>query len=55
MYPIIFIVICSFIIAIIGRNSRFGFWGMLFVSLLFTPIVGVLLLLVAFPSSKKTT
>ncbi|XPV77540.1 MAG: hypothetical protein ACNI27_06410 [Desulfovibrio sp.] len=46
MYTIGFIVLSSLLIALIGRRSRFGFWGMLFASLLFTPIIGVLLLLV---------
>ena len=55
MYPIIAIFLGSLIVALLGRNCRFGFWGMLFVSLLFTPIIGILLLLVMSSTPSKTT
>jgi hypothetical protein len=35
----------SLIIAFLGINRKFGFWGYFFYSLLFTPILGVLILL----------
>ena len=38
-------VAASLIIAFLGRNRRFGFWGYFFASLLFTPFLGLLLFL----------
>ncbi len=35
----------SFIIAWIGSNRKFGFWGYLFCSLLLTPFVGAIVVL----------
>lgn len=40
----------SFIIGYLGRDRKMGFWGYFFATLLLTPFVGVLLLLV---SDKK--
>ena len=39
-----YIVLC-FIIASIGINRKFGFWGYLFCSLFLTPLIGALVLL----------
>jgi hypothetical protein len=39
----------SFLIALGGRNYRFGFWGYFFASILLTPIIGFLLLIAAVP------
>lgn len=36
----------SLIIGYLGRRRRIGFWGLTFGSLLLTPIVGLLLLLI---------
>ena len=36
----------SLIIGYLGRKRRIGFWGLTFGSLLLTPIVGLLLLLI---------
>jgi hypothetical protein len=41
---IVYIGLC-FIIAFIGTNRKFGFWGYLFCSLAFTPCVGIIALL----------
>jgi len=37
-------VLVSWFIAFLGRNKKFGFWGYLFGSLLFTPFIGIILL-----------
>lgn len=42
----------SFIFAFLGRNRKMGFWGYFFATLLLTPFVGAILLLV---SDKKKT
>ncbi len=42
-------IVLSFVIAILGRRFRFGFWGYFFGSILLTPLVGLLLLLAAIP------
>ncbi|HLA36000.1 MAG TPA: hypothetical protein VJ001_14145 [Rhodocyclaceae bacterium] len=36
----------SLILAYLGRNRRMGFWGMLFGSILLTPLIGLIILLV---------
>lgn len=36
-----------FLIAIAGYNRKMGFWGYLFSSILFSPIIGLMLLLVS--------
>lgn len=42
----------ALIIGVCGRNQRFGFWGLFFATLLFTPLIGILLLLA--PGGGKT-
>ena len=49
MLAIIFVL--SLLIGLMGMNSRLGFWGNFFASVLFTPVVGLLLVIAA--SSKK--
>lgn len=36
----------SLVIAYFGRNRKIGFWGMLFGSILLTPLMGLIILLV---------
>ncbi len=45
----------SLIIGLLGINRKMGFWGYFFSSLLLTPLMGVLLLLVSepVPRTKK--
>jgi hypothetical protein len=45
--------ISCFLIALMGRNLRFRFWGYLFVSIMLTPIIGMLLLIAAIPVQPK--
>jgi uncharacterized membrane protein len=49
MYILFYVLLCS-AIAWFGRDRKLGFWGYLFASLLFTPIIGVVLLIA---SDKK--
>jgi hypothetical protein len=42
----------AFVIGFIGRKRRLGFWGHFFASILFTPIIGILLV-VASRSPKR--
>jgi len=44
----------SYIVALIGKNRKFGFWGYFFLSIMLTPILG-LLLVIASDSRKKDT
>lgn len=41
------VVILSFIIGFVGASRRCGFWGYFFASLLFTPLIGLILVLVS--------
>jgi hypothetical protein len=41
--------VLSLIIGFLGRHKKFGFWGYFFASLLFTPLVGLLLVLASDP------
>lgn len=34
-----------YLIALCGKNRKFGFWGYFFAAVLFTPLLGVLLIL----------
>ena len=43
MIAIIFVL--SLFIGLLGMNSRLGFWGNFFASILLTPIVGLLLVI----------
>lgn len=46
--PILFIfiyILLALLIAAAGKHKRFGFWGYFFATLLFTPLVGLLLLI----------
>ncbi len=43
MMPVIYVLLSLFI-GLLGVNKKLGFWGYFFGSLLFTPIIGVILL-----------
>jgi hypothetical protein len=41
--PIILLyILLALVVAILGRNRKFGFWGYFFCSILFTPFLGIL-------------
>ncbi|MFT5375672.1 MAG: putative membrane protein [Candidatus Latescibacterota bacterium] len=41
----LFWVLASVLVAFVGRKRKFGFWGYLFCSLFFTPLIGFMLVL----------
>jgi hypothetical protein len=41
--------VLAIIIGFFGRKYRFGFWGFFFATVLFTPIIGTLMLIGAMP------
>ena len=43
----------SLLVGLLGINSRLGFWGNFFASVLLTPLVGLLLVIASSP--KKST
>jgi uncharacterized membrane protein YvlD (DUF360 family) len=45
---VVYLALCL-VAAIVGRNRRIGFWGFLFCSVLFTPIISLLFLYFATP------
>ena len=47
-FVLAYLVLC-FVAGIAGRNRRIGFWGFLFGSFIFTPIVSLLFLYFATP------
>ncbi len=44
------VLLLSCLIGYLGRNKKLGFWGFLFASLLLTPLLGLLLLIVCKPA-----
>jgi hypothetical protein len=53
LYLILFWVVGSLIVALLGINRKFGFWGYFFFSLIFTPILGILLVLASDPRKRS--
>lgn len=49
---LIYIFIC-YLVAFMGKNRKFGFWGYLFLSLFMTPIVGILFVIASNKIEKK--
>ena len=45
----------SFLVAFMGMNRKFGFWGYFFGSLLLTPVVGLLLVLASDKRSARVS
>ncbi|VFN01048.1 MAG: hypothetical protein BECKG1743D_GA0114223_105771 [Candidatus Kentron sp. G] len=41
------------IVALIGRNKSIGFWGFLFFSILFSPVLGLFVAIVSTERDKK--
>ena len=52
MYLTLYIFL-SIIIGFLGTNRKFGFWGYFFYSLLFTPFLGIIILLASSPSVPR--
>ncbi len=49
---VLIMVALSIVIGFLGRKRRFGFWGYFFLSMLLTPVVGLLALIAAIPRSE---
>jgi len=43
-YLILYVALC-WVLAFIGRNAKFSFWGNFWVSIILTPIIGIIVLL----------
>lgn len=43
----------SILLALIGRNRKWGYWGYLWASILFTPLIGLLFLLASDPKKNR--
>ena len=41
------------IIGLLGMNRIMGFWGLMFCSIIFSPIVGLMVLLVSAPKKNR--
>jgi len=49
---LIYLFIC-YIVALMGRNRKFGFWGYLFLSIFMTPLVGIIFVIASDKQEKK--
>ena len=47
------LVALSFLVGLLGRRRKFGFWGYFFGSILLTPIVGLLLVMASDPGEPE--
>jgi len=45
---LLYLALC-FLAGILGRNRRIGFWGFLFSSILFTPVISLLFMYFSMP------
>ena len=45
MYFVLFYIIACVLVALLGTNRKFGFWGYFFGSMLLSPAVGIILVL----------
>ena len=48
-----FIILGSLLVAFLGRNRKFGFWGYFFASLLLTPLLGILFVIASGPPRTR--
>jgi hypothetical protein len=46
-------ILASYFIGVLGRNRKIGFWGHFFASLLLTPLIGLLLVVITDPVRGK--
>ncbi|MBF0200243.1 MAG: hypothetical protein HQK66_02830 [Desulfamplus sp.] len=47
------LVLLSYLVGLLGKNRKFGFWGYFFCSLMFSPLIGLLLVLASDPRPPK--
>lgn len=53
MNILLIIFVLSVIVGLLGINTRFGFWGNFFASMLLTPVVGLLFVIAASRRQKE--
>jgi hypothetical protein len=46
-------ILACLVLAALGRDRFMGFWGVFFFSLLFTPVVGMIFLLLTGPDTRS--
>lgn len=51
----VIVVVASILVALLGRQRKFGFWGYFFASLLFSPIIGLLLVVASSDKPQGST
>ncbi|MDD2764706.1 MAG: hypothetical protein PHE83_12110 [Opitutaceae bacterium] len=44
VFVILYVVFC-WLLGYLGRNAKFGFWGNFWVSVILTPVIGIVVLL----------
>jgi hypothetical protein len=56
VYLILYVGLC-WLLGYLGRHAKFSFWGNFWVSIIFTPIIGIIVLLAQDirPEGKKPT
>lgn len=52
-FPLAFVL--SLVVAFLGRNRKLGFWGYFFASLLLTPLLGAILVIISAPAAAPPT
>lgn len=48
-----FYLLGSMLAGYIGRNTRIGYWGFFFISLIVTPIISLLFLYFSYPKKRR--
>ena len=54
IYMAAIFLIFSIMAGLLGRDTRIGFWGFFFVSLMFTPVVSLIFMFFSTPVKKRT-
>jgi hypothetical protein len=49
------IILIAALIGYLGKDRKFGFWGNFFVSLILTPVIGLLVFFAQSPRAKTVT
>lgn len=51
LIPVLYVVVC-FLVAYFGRNTRIGYWGTFLLSLLLTPLVTIVAVIILGPKAQ---
>jgi hypothetical protein len=52
LLPFIYLVVCA-LVAYFGRNTRIGYWGTFFLSILVTPVIVIIALILLGPIIRR--